>query len=151
MSTVAQKVQTQVLNHIARETGKPQGRNKVTLVKVATSASERDGVRVQRRNTNHHERAVAVFYSPALNMAWLGTHLHFGTKTKEAAMQTMRTDKATKCLEPLQKATDVEMVLFAKDVQVGDALELAKLQAYNEYESKGFIMLGRKPKVAQVA
>ena len=120
-----------------------------TLVKVETSSSkDAEGNNVQRRNTNCPVRAVAVFFSKELNLAWLGTHLAFGTKTAPAAMKVMVGDTATKCLLPLQdlekaKPGSVEMVIEARDVAVGPELEAAKLNAYVKYRDLGFTMLGR--------
>lgn len=128
-----------------------KARSSTTLVKVkASSSKDADGNSVQRRNTNCDTRAVAAFYSPSLNMCWIGSHLGFATKTPEGAMKIMRT-APQKALDPLKTATDVIMVIEATNVQVGPELEQAKMDAYLKYEAQKFTMLCRKPKIEAAA
>lgn len=128
-----------------------KARSTTTLVKVkASSSKDAEGNSIQRRNTNCDTRAVAAFYSPSLNMCWIGSHLGFATKTPEGAMKIMRT-APQKALDPLKTAEDVIMVIEATNVPVGPELEAAKMAAYVKYEEQKMIMLCRKPKIEVAA
>lgn len=141
----------------AEEKKERKARATTTLVKVAASSSkDAEGNPVQRRNTNCAQRAVAVFTSESENstggkICWLGTHLGFFTKNAAGAMKIMQT-APQKALEPMQKATDVVMVIEATDIGLGQDLELLKQQTYDKYAALGYTMLCRRAKVeGQVA
>lgn len=141
----------------AEEKKERKARATTTLVKVAASSSkDAEGNSVQRRNTNCAQRAVAVFTSESENstggkICWLGTHLGFFTKNAAGAMKIMQT-APQKALEPMQKATDVVMVIEATDIGLGQDLELLKQQTYDKYAALGYTMLCRRAKVeGQVA
>lgn len=144
----AAKVQAEVIAEVQKPASNST-RQRVTLIKVPVSSSkDENGFNVQRRNTSHPVRQVAVFTSATLNACFISTNLAYCTKTNAGAIAHAKRDlKPQKMIQPLLAAHDLTLTLSSQEVVLGD-VNVAKAAAFDEYLAKGYMMLCVRPNVS---
>ena len=108
--------------------------------------------RVAKRPTKDETdtRSVFALVSDSLKKVYIVLYKEYRNKTEEEAVDVARRYmKTTKKVQDLLAAQDLKAVMCAEGVQVHEA-EISRLDAHNEYERLGYIVLSAKTVVESV-